>query len=372
MLFDLNILPTEKFPLPIICVGNISVGGTGKTPFTEYIVALLLKHHYRVAALSRGYKRNTTGFRFVTADSPADEAGDEACQLKRKYPAATVAVDANRRRGVRNLLALPEGERPQVIILDDAMQHRYITPTLVVMLTEYNNMYYEDHILPVGDLREAASNAYRADIVVVTKCPQSLKPIDMRIIEKNIHLLANQRLFFSETEYMTPMPVFSAPTVLANAPTVIANAVKQSHDSTVIANAVKQSHSESRDCFVPRNDAPANILAVAGIAHPAPFIAQVKTLSPNVIVRLFPDHHLFTNDDVRQLNDALEQLPPDNRLIICTEKDAMRFKTISSLPDEWKKCMYCLPIAPRFMFNKGADFNDIILKHVLSTININK
>ncbi|MDR3253039.1 MAG: tetraacyldisaccharide 4'-kinase, partial [Tannerella sp.] len=179
MLFDIRVLPSVKFPIPVICVGNIAVGGTGKTPITEYLVALLQKQ-YRVATLSRGYKRQTHGFRMVTATSTAAEAGDEACQIKTKFPRVTVAVDANRRRGIRRLLALPTDERPEVILLDDAMQHRYVAPSLTIMLTEYDNMFYEDTLLPAGSLREYAHAVYRADIVIVTKCTGLIKPIDLR------------------------------------------------------------------------------------------------------------------------------------------------------------------------------------------------
>ncbi|MDR1380244.1 MAG: tetraacyldisaccharide 4'-kinase, partial [Tannerella sp.] len=184
VLFEWNILPSGSFPVPVICIGNIAAGGTGKTPFTEYLVRLLAKQ-YRVAVLSRGYRRETEGFVLAKETCTARDIGDEPCQIKRKFPDIVVAVDANRRRGIRRLLALPDGERPQIILLDDAMQHRYVQPSLTIMLTEYGNLYYDDILLPAGNLRESVHAVYRADIVVVTKCPENIKPIDLRLMEKN-------------------------------------------------------------------------------------------------------------------------------------------------------------------------------------------
>ena len=183
MLFDLKIIPSESFPVPVICIGNIAAGGTGKTPFTEHLVRLF-KAHYRVAVLSRGYKRETKGFVLAGENSTVRDVGDEACQVKRKFPGIIVAVDANRRRGIRHLLALPVGERPEVILLDDAMQHRHILPSLTIMLTAYDALYYDDYILPVGNLRESARAVYRADIVVVTKCRKDIKPIELASLRK--------------------------------------------------------------------------------------------------------------------------------------------------------------------------------------------
>ncbi|MDR1813909.1 MAG: tetraacyldisaccharide 4'-kinase [Tannerella sp.] len=338
MLFDMKILPSEKFPIPIICVGNLSVGGTGKTPFTEYLTALLLKH-YRVATLSRGYKRRTKGFRIVEVGSYADEAGDEPCQLKQKYPDAIVAVDANRRRGINKLLALPENERPQVIILDDAMQHRYVTPSLTVMLTDYNNMYYEDHILPVGDLRESVYNAYRADIVIVTKCRNDLKPIHLRLIEKSMSLMANQKLFFSEIQYLDLQPVFKLTEIAA--------------------------------CGMEEISKDEKILLITGIASPHTLINKIRTLANDVRVFTFPDHHDFVPTDIQAIDSVFKQLSAFKRRIICTEKDATRLRT-ADLPADWKPLLFYAPIRMQFLFGHGNRFDDLILKHVFSTININK
>lgn len=337
-LFDWKILPSEKFPIPVICIGNIAVGGTGKTPFTEYLISLL-KEQYRVATLSRGYKRNTSGFVLATDHSTAYEIGDEACQIKQKFPEITVAVDSNRRRGIRHLLALPESERPNVILLDDAMQHRYVTPSLTIMLTEYRNMYYEDYILPIGNLRESIKGAYRADIIVVTKCKDVMKPIDLRIIEKNMALMANQRLYFSDIRYHRIEAVF--PTQALS------------------------------PCLLTELDANEHILLVIGIANPQPFIEKMRAYSENVRTCIFSDHHAFEPTDIQRIDAEFQKMPPTRR-IICTEKDAMRLRALDFLPEAWKSALYYLPISVEFLFDRGENFDSRILKHVISTININK
>lgn len=194
-LFDWKILRTERYDLPIICVGNLTVGGTGKTPHTEYIIRLI-KDRYRVAVLSRGYKRKTSGFLLADQRSTSKDIGDEPYQMKRKFPDILVAVDADRRRGIRNLLALPENKRPEVIVLDDAFQHRYVAPTLNILLTDCHRLYTQDKLLPAGRLREPVDGARRADVIIVTKCESYIQPIDFRIIEEDIHLSAYQELYF--------------------------------------------------------------------------------------------------------------------------------------------------------------------------------
>jgi tetraacyldisaccharide 4''-kinase len=338
LLFEWKILPSKKFPVPVICVGNISVGGTGKTPFTEYLISLLQKQ-YRVATLSRGYKRKTKGFLIVGKDSTPNETGDESCQIKQKYPDIIVAVDGNRRRGIRRLLVLPENERPNVIILDDAMQHRYVTPSLTIMLTDYSNMYYEDFILPVGNLRESVRGAYRADIIVVTKCKGIIRPFDLRIIEKNMSIMASQRLYFSETKYHRLEPLFPSK---AKSP-----------------------------CTLDELNDDEKILLVLGIANPQSLIDKIKSYSKNVETCIFPDHHDFTQQNIEQIDVVFRKMASPLR-IICTEKDAMRLKMNSVLPDAWKPFLYYLPITIDFLFERKENFDSRILKHVLSTINVHK
>ena len=337
-LFDCKILPSNKFPVPVICIGNVSVGGTGKTPFTEYIITILEKK-YRVAMLSRGYRRKTKGFILASDSCSSDEIGDEACQIKKKFPKIIVAVDANRRRGINRLLELTEKDRPDVILLDDAMQHRYVTPSLTIMLTDYNNMYYDDYILPVGNLRESAQNVYDADIIVVTKCPDTIKPINLRIIEKNMSLMASQSLYFSEVKYHQMKSLFPL--------------------------------TAQKSCPLDERIGNENILLIAGIANPQPLIDKVGFYFKNIQKCLFPDHHDFTQQDIEQIDSKFRAMPSPRR-IICTEKDAMRLRNLSFLPKEWESYLYYLPISVGFMFERGESFDSRLLKHVISTINIYK
>jgi tetraacyldisaccharide 4'-kinase len=338
VLFEWKILPSKKFSLPIICVGNIAAGGTGKTPFTEYLISIL-KKEYRVATLSRGYKRKTKGFLIVNEQNTPAEAGDEACQVKQKFPDVTVAVDSNRRRGIGKLLRLPESKRPDVLILDDAMQHRYVTPSLTIMLTELSNIYYEDFLLPAGNLREPACEVYRADMVVVTKCHAILKPIELRLIEKNMMLMANQRLYFSTFEYQRIKAAFPK------------KALHACHLSEIPGNE--------------------DILIIAGIANPQPFTENMKKYSDRVKEFIFPDHYAFKQSDIQYMDETFQRMSTDRR-IICTEKDAMRLKSLDYLPESWKSCLYFLPVKIGFLYDKSVDFNDRIIKHVCSTINIVK
>ena len=336
-MFEWKILPSKKFPIPIICIGNISVGGTGKTPFTEYLI-VLLKKQYSVATLSRGYKRKTKGFVLAKDNCTAEDVGDEACQVKQKFPDITVAVDANRCRGIRRLLALPVNERPNVILLDDAMQHRYVSPSLTIMLTEYSNMYYDDFYLPAGNLRESANGAYRADIIVVTKCKGVIKPIDLRIIEKNMLLMASQHLYFSEIKYHSIRALFPS-----NAPV---------------------------SCPLDELGANESLLLITGIANPQPLIDNMKIYSKKIQTCIFPDHHNFTTTDMERIDSVFRKMSPPYK-IICTEKDAVRLKSLDCLPEKWKPFLYYLPISVGFLFDRGENFDSRILKHVISTININ-
>ncbi len=338
LLFEWKVLPSEQFNVPVICIGNISVGGTGKTPFTEYLITTL-KDQYRVAVLSRGYKRKTKGFLIASENCETKEAGDEACQIKKKHPDIIVAVDANRRRGIKKLLALPEGEKPDVILLDDAMQHRYVRPSLTIMLTEYNQPYYEDSMLPAGHLRESVRAIYRADIIVVTKCGRAFKPIERRIMEKNMMLMANQQLYFSHIKYHGLKPLFP----------------------------------ENADCCklseLTKNE---EIILIAGVANPVPFIKMIKSYSDKAYVYTFPDHHAFKTMDIKKLDAVFQKISSSAPgRIICTEKDAMRLKNMN-LPQSWKPHLYYVPISVEFLFNRAEDFDARILKHVLSTINIKK
>ncbi|WP_102407069.1 tetraacyldisaccharide 4'-kinase [Parabacteroides bouchesdurhonensis] len=329
-LFDWGLLQSEQFPVPVICVGNLSAGGTGKTPHTEYIIRLL-SPLYKVAVLSRGYKRKTTGFVLSTPESTSDEIGDEPYQMKRKFPDVQVAVDANRRRGIRNLLAFPKEKRPDVILLDDAFQHRYVIPSLSVVLTDYNRLYYYDELLPLGRLREPASGIRRADVVIVTKCSDELKPIDYRIMGGNMKLMAHQQLFFTRVCYGEIEPLFP----------------QEAKPLTV------------KD--IQRDD---EILLLAGIASPEYFIKEAGKYSDKVTAITFADHHAFGKKDMKQIKAVFDKMTSPGKLILVTEKDAARLQNNPLLPDEWKKMLYYLPITINFCLDKQDAFNEMLKKHI--------
>jgi len=322
-LFDCKLLPSEQFPVPVICVGNLAVGGTGKTPMTEYLIRLL-KPKYRLAVLSRGYKRQTKGFILSSQASKSTEIGDEPYQIKMKFPDIHVAVDEDRRDGIRHLLSLPENIRPEVILLDDAFQHRYVRPSFSIVLTDCHRLFYQDHLLPVGRLREPVSGIKRADLVVVTKCDVLMEKERFAEIRGKLNLYGNQKLFFSKIVYDEPIPLFS-----------------------------NKLNSLNRDM---------EVLLIAGIASPEPFIKEVKRRFLNVSTVLFPDHHAFTEKNFAELSIGFGQMNPTKRFILTTEKDAVRLKGNPDLPEQWKSVIYYLPI--RVEFFEGNLFDNTILEHI--------
>lgn len=334
-LFDWKILRTERYNLPIICVGNLSAGGTGKTPHAEFIIRLISsRDRYRVALLSRGYRRKTSGFLLADKRSTSKDIGDEPLQLKHKFPNILVAVDADRRRGIRKLLALPENERPQVIVLDDAFQHRYVTPTLNILLTDCHHPYTQDKLLPAGRLREPVEGARRADVIVVTKCEPDMRPIDFRLLEEDMHLIAHQELYFSRMVYGDLKSVF------------FGKATKQTLEALA-------STSEE-------------VILVSGIASPRPFEEEIRKYTKNVTSFVFPDHHDFDQHDIQKIQTAFKRLTSPNKMIITTEKDAARLRDLPSLPMDWISHLYYLPITVGFCMDQEIQFQKLIMKHIQS------
>lgn len=327
-LFNWGVLPSERYPVPVICIGNLAVGGTGKTPHTEYLIRIL-KDQFRVAVLSRGYKRKTSGFILAGEQSTSREIGDEPYQIKRKFPGIQVAVDANRRRGIQHLLNLPKGLQPEVILLDDAFQHRYVVPSLSIVLTDYNRLFYYDKLMPVGLLREPASAIRRADMVIVTKCDEGLKPIEYRIIEEDMKLLAHQLLHFTHITYGEIEPLFPN-----------------------VAKAVKLKNIGEKD----------DVLLISGIASPHHFIHEVKKYSEKTKAMIYPDHHAFSKADFRKMKETFDKMTSPGKLIVVTEKDAARIQNDPHLPDEWKSVLYYLPIRIKFCLDKN--FEEEIKKHI--------
>lgn len=319
--FDRGWLKQTKFDVPIINVGNLAVGGTGKTPHTEYLIRLL-KDRYRVAVLSRGYKRHTKGFVLATPTSSVFDIGDEPWQINRKFPDITVAVCEKRVVGVQQLLEMQLP--PEVILLDDAYQHRYICPKLNILLMEYNRLPSIDYLLPAGRLREHFRQRKRADIVIVTKCPGYLMPMDVRVVRNELQLYTYQHLFFTTIEYSN----------LVNL---------QSEQTIPLSQLAKKS-----------------ILLVSGIANPAPLQKTLAENGAELSSLVFADHHEYSAQDMERIQTAFAALPAESRCIVTTEKDAARLKTSKYLTPELRESIYVLPIAIKFLQNQEKKFNQLI------------
>lgn len=305
-LFDRDILKSYRFDVPVIAVGNLSVGGTGKTPQIEYLIRLLAGQ-YNVATLSRGYKRKSKGFILADADSDASILGDEPFQFYQKFPNITVAVDANRKSGIKKLLSLVP--KPDIILLDDAFQHRKVKAEFYILLTTYNDLFCDDFMLPTGNLRESRSGAKRSDVIIVTKCPETISETERQKIIKKIGV--NRPVFFSAIAY----------------------------DDCVYAEGSTIEVSKIRHC---------DKLLLAGIAKPKPFFDYLQHQNDTMLT--FPDHHHFNETDIRNI-----QLKAGNLPIITTEKDYVRLK--NDIP---RAQLFFLPIKTSFIFER-ENFDKMIL-----------
>lgn len=336
-LFDWEVLQSKSFDIPIISVGNLAVGGTGKTPHTEYLIKSLC-NQYNVAVLSRGYKRHTKGYVLATPESTARSIGDEPYQMHQKFPSVTVAVDEKRCHGIEKLLAL---QKPSidVILLDDAFQHRYVKPGLSILLTDYHRLFCDDTLLPAGRLREPINGKNRAQIVIVTKCPQDIKPIDYNIITKRLNLYPYQQLFFSSFRYGNLQPVF--PMMVPDTDTPSAN------------NEIALSSLTNTD-----------ILLMTGIASPAPILERLKDCTQQIDLLSFDDHHNFSHRDIQLIKERFHRLKGERRLIITTEKDATRLINHPALDKELKPFIYALPIEIEILQNQQDKFNQHIIDYV--------
>ncbi len=324
-LFDKNILKHAEFNFPIICVGNIAVGGTGKSPMVEYLI-WLLKDKRKVATLSRGYKRKTTGFAVANEKTTALEIGDEPMQFHQKFKNITVSVGEERVVAIPQLLHdKPETE---VIILDDAFQHRHVKAGLNIVLTEYNNLFTKDFMLPAGDLRDVRASMKRAEIIVVTKCKSDISIEKKEAFIKEINPLPHQKIFFTEIVYNTPYHLFSN-------------------------QATNLSFTE-------------DILLITGIANPKPLKEFLAKQSNSYEMIRYPDHHIFDTDDLREIKKQFEKNNGGNKIIVTTEKDAVRLvKFEDSLKDY---PIYVLPIKHQFLFNEANEFDNAIMNYVNSFI----
>ncbi len=314
-LFDKGILKSHSFDLPIIAVGNLSVGGTGKTPQIEYLIRLLSDTH-KIATLSRGYKRESKGFILAKANSNAKMLGDEPFQFYQKFPLIQVAVDADRKNGIEQLLL--QTDKPEIILLDDAFQHRKVKAGFYILLTAYGDLYSDDWVLPTGNLRESRNGAKRANVIIVTKCPHNLSLEEQDDIKKRLKVGKNQELYFTFIAY----------------------------DDYIYGENQKVKVGEIQ--YVDK-------LLVAGIAKPEPFFTYLENDNDGCLS--FPDHHNFTDKDILEIKNLAQ-----NKIIITTEKDYMRLK--GSLPSEQ---LFYLPIQSSFVSGletSGENFNNTIINYV--------
>ena len=330
MLFDTGILESRSFPIPVISVGNITVGGAGKTPHVEYLIRLLCETK-RVSVLSRGYKRRTKGYLLASSSSTSLELGDEPYQMYLKYGSQVhVAVSANRCEGIERLCSDPETKDTDVILLDDAFQHRYVKPGVNILLVDYHRLIVYDKLLPAGRLREPKDGKRRADIVIVTKCPPDLRPMDFRVITKALNLYPYQKLFFTTIEYGDLIPLFS----------------------------------NSRSLALSEITSDYEVLVLSGIASPQHLLCDIQKHTENVIPMTFRDHHLFTPKDIARINNTFDSLS-SKRIIITTEKDAARLVGLDGLSDDVRNHIYALPIKTTFLLEQQEQFDEFILSYVL-------
>lgn len=320
-LFDRRILPSASFNLPVICVGNLAVGGTGKSPMVEWMTASL-KDRFAIAILSRGYKRKTRGYALAGEHTTALDIGDEPMQFHRKFPDVAVAV------GEERMVAIPQllHDRPdtQAIVLDDAFQHRFVKAGLNILLTDYSNLFTRDWWLPSGDLRDAPSSYRRADVIIVTKCREDLTGEEQNEITAEIKPLVHQRIFYTAIRYDHPYHITR-------------------HTQASIDDRME-------------------VLLVTGIANPAPLKRWLNERSKTYYEMAYSDHHIYSIDDLKAIICRFAAITAPHKLILTTEKDAVRLikfrEELEGLP------FYVLPITPRFLFGGEAGFKDLIIKFI--------
>ena len=325
-LFDIGLKKSKLFSIPIISVGNITVGGSGKTPHVEYLIRLL-HDKAKIAVLSRGYKRKSHGYVLANESTTMPEIGDEPFQMHEKFSDIYVAVDAKRARGIENLQNDEASKDVDVVLLDDAFQHRYVKPGINILLVDYHRLIIYDKMLPAGRLREPLSGKNRADIVIITKCPKDLKPMEFRVLTKAMDLYPFQKLYFTSIDYDTPKGVFE--------------------EKQIELDKLQDYH----------------VLLLTGIASPKQMEHDLKPMTKDITNLSFGDHHSFKGKDIDRINDAFESMP-EPRIIITTEKDAVRLRETEGLYEKVKSNMYELPIKVSFMLDQQDNFNEKIISYV--------
>jgi len=329
-MYNTGIFTSVEFDVPVICVGNITVGGTGKTPHTEYLAELLSKN-FKVATLSRGYKRKTHGFRIASSSSTVAEIGDEPMQISLNYPDVLVTVDRNRVHGVNKILeSKPETE---VIILDDGFQHRRITPGFSILLSDFERLIVRDHMLPYGNLREGKENMRRADIILITKSPENISPIQRRLIVKEVDKAPYQNLYFTTFNYEVPVPVF------------------ENKDPEKITLDI----SECGGC---------GIVLITGIANPRPLKEYLHHNFEEIIHMNFPDHHNFNEMDLKSISASYQKLKSPVKYIFTTEKDAVRLREFTNIAEPIRSAFFYIPVGIQFLNDDKEEFNNLIVDYV--------
>lgn len=317
-LYDVKFFNSVGFSLPVISVGNLSTGGTGKTPHVEYLI-MLLQYRYRVATMSRGYKRYSKGFLIADANTNALRIGDEPMQYHMKFPEVVVSVAEERLTGIPALLQ----RRPDidVIVLDDAYQHRSVKPGLNILITDYSKPFYKDHILPFGNLREGRAASGRADIIIVSKCPPALTVSQAADMRSRIAPLARQKVFFTAIEYGAVYDLFTRE---------------------------------------PINLKGTNAVLVCGIARPEPMIAYVEGIVDKTHVLTYADHHYFVTTDLEEIKAAYNNWDVPNKVIVTTEKDAARLYLHAETLHGWGYNIAVLPVKVAVLFDEGSAFDEIV------------
>jgi tetraacyldisaccharide 4'-kinase len=321
--FDWRILPARQFPVAVISVGNLSLGGTGKTPHIEYLIRLL-KKKYPLAILSRGYKRKSKGYQEAAPDTGVERIGDEPLQIYRKHPDVKVAVCASRREGITRLIEQKKNA-PRVVLLDDAFQHRYVKPGLNILLTDYHKLFTRNYMVPTGTLREFRSGASRADILVVTKTPVIFSPLERRLILEELQKYNIPKIYFSYVKYGLWVPLTPA--------------------------AEMQDLQKARTIF-----------QLTGIANPTPLSEHLKRLCCDLKVFNFPDHHQFTHNDISNIVRKYQEVYSGSKAIVTTEKDSMRLSHLltnglKSLP------VYYVPIEVEFHGDDKIGFDKSVFDY---------
>ena len=320
-LYDKNFFRSVSFNFPIVCVGNLAVGGTGKTPMVEFLVRLL-KDEYKVATMSRGYKRKTKGFAIANESTTALDIGDEPMQFYKKFPDINVSVAEERLVSIPQLLHDKPDTR--VIILDDAFQHRQVKAGLNILLTEYRDLFTRDFILPAGNLRDTKSSYKRADIIIVTKCKSHLTEEEKNKMIAEIKPLPHQKVFFTKIEYGSPYHLFDK------------------HEKFLSPET--------------------NILLVCGIANPKPIQEMLNAYAATYDMMRFRDHHIFSMDDLKEIKTQFEKIDTQNKIILTTEKDGVR---LAKFENELKDLpVYVFPIRHKILFGEEDQLNSIVTEFV--------